>query len=279
MSGSRSRNPLDSFFDALEERLVHAPLWVGPCVATTIFVVFYSVIPFLLSYFDSKVIVLWQDVFRFAAWIFTFTALVAWVSAMVIGKRDNRRLNANTELASIRELSWQEFERLLAAAYRKKGFIVTMRGGPQGDGGVDLELQSAGAKTLVQCKRWKKWRVGAPILRELYGAMHAEGAVRGALVTCGRFTKPAQEFAEGKPIDLIDGEQLVELIQTVQGEAKASNPTPAAVTTPEQPASVPMCPTCGAAMVRRTARRGRHAGHDFWACPTFPKCRGKRAIA
>lgn len=33
------------------------------------------------------------------------------------------------------------------------------------------------------------------------------------------------------------------------------------------------CPKCGSPMVIRTAKKGPHAGKQFWACSTFPKCR------
>jgi len=36
------------------------------------------------------------------------------------------------------------------------------------------------------------------------------------------------------------------------------------------------CPQCGSSMVRRTARRGRGAGRQFWGCSRFPSCRGTR---
>jgi len=42
------------------------------------------------------------------------------------------------------------------------------------------------------------------------------------------------------------------------------------------PARAPACPVCGAAMVRRTARNGAHAGSQFWGCPQYPRCRGTR---
>jgi hypothetical protein len=37
--------------------------------------------------------------------------------------------------------------------------------------------------------------------------------------------------------------------------------------------SPPKCPTCGMAMVLRTAGRGPNAGKRFWGCSGFPKCR------
>lgn len=38
----------------------------------------------------------------------------------------------------------------------------------------------------------------------------------------------------------------------------------------------PSCPRCGSRMVRRTARKGRNRGGQFWGCSRFPACRGTR---
>lgn len=35
----------------------------------------------------------------------------------------------------------------------------------------------------------------------------------------------------------------------------------------------PSCPKCHAAMVKRKAAKGKHAGKRFWACANYPKCR------
>lgn len=37
------------------------------------------------------------------------------------------------------------------------------------------------------------------------------------------------------------------------------------------------CPKCGSSMVKRTARRGRNAGGQFWGCSRYPSCRGTRS--
>jgi hypothetical protein len=38
----------------------------------------------------------------------------------------------------------------------------------------------------------------------------------------------------------------------------------------------PACPKCGQPMALRTARRGRHAGAQFWGCQNYPDCSGTR---
>lgn len=46
---------------------------------------------------------------------------------------------------------------------------------------------------------------------------------------------------------------------------------------PEEPAE-PACPRCKGRMIRRTARRGQNAGHEFWGCSRFPACHGTREL-
>lgn len=47
---------------------------------------------------------------------------------------------------------------------------------------------------------------------------------------------------------------------------------------PTASASGRSCPQCGSSMVKRTARRGRNAGGQFWGCSRYPSCKGTRSI-
>jgi restriction system protein len=99
---------------------------------------------------------------------------------------------------------------------------------------------------------------------------HADEAI---IVTSGKFTAEAESFAQGKPIQLVDGSRLLQLIKQVQPSAPAPNvPVTAETDAP------PICPFCGKAMVIRTARRGQNAGNKFWGCPDYPGCRGTRDV-
>jgi len=85
-----------------------------------------------------------------------------------------------------------------------------------GDGGIDIIAYSNSpifsGKYVVQCKDWNG-SVGESVVRDLYGVMTAESANKGILVTTGAITRAAKKFAEGKPLELIDGHQLNELLQ------------------------------------------------------------------
>ncbi|MEO8346422.1 MAG: restriction endonuclease [Betaproteobacteria bacterium] len=175
-------------------------------------------------------------------------------------------------------MSWQEFEQLVAEAYRRQGYRVNVRGGAGADGGIDVELRAKDKTLVVQCKRWKTRTVGVNLVRELYGAMVGEEAHGAIFVTSGSFTPDAIDFARDKPITLIDGGGLVGLLKTVQGEAMSTaSDAPARAAVPIASANAEgeiTCPRCGNAMVKRMAKRGAGAGSEFWGCSRFPACRG-----
>jgi restriction system protein len=160
------------------------------------------------------------------------------------------------------ELSWREFEEMLAAAFRQEGYSVKVTGDSSADGGVDLLLRRDAEVTLVQAKHWRK-DVGVATVRELFGVMAAEKAARGIVVTSGYFSADAMAFAADLPIELIDGDRLLQRI----GSSRA---TSSKETSPEQNRS---CPACRAPMIIRTARKGTHPGAQFWGCSRFPGCR------
>ncbi len=41
---------------------------------------------------------------------------------------------------------------------------------------------------------------------------------------------------------------------------------------------LPACPLCGNPMVLRTARKGKHAGSQFWGCTAYPACKGTQPL-
>jgi restriction system protein len=169
---------------------------------------------------------------------------------------------------ALEDMSWSQFEVLVAETFRRKGFSVEQRGGNGPDGGVDLVLRLGSDAYLVQCKQWKAQQVGVKTVRELFGVMAAERAVGGFVVASGAFTEEARRFAEGRSIELLGTGELLSLISETADKIAAQPPA----------TSDPVCPSCGARMIRRTARRGSAEGSKFWGCSRYPTCKGTRAI-
>jgi restriction system protein len=203
-----------------------------------------------------------------------FFAVFACAS-FLFNQRNRRLVDEQTGLESLRKTSWKDFEYMVAEAYRRQGFQVEYSLSCGADGGVDLILLKDGKTSLVQCKQWKVFSVGAPVVREMFGLMTAEHADEIIIVTSGKFTREAIAFAEGKPIRLINGQSLLVLVQSVQTSHKDASPK---TETKTEPLSVPVCPTCGKPMVLRTAKRGRNIGSQFWGCSGYPTCKTIREL-
>jgi restriction system protein len=83
------------------------------------------------------------------------------------------------------------------------------------DGGVDYVAFDPrpifGGKVVIQAKRYKN-TVGVSAVRDLFGTMQNEGASKGILITTSGYCSASFQFAEGKPIELLTGANLLYLL-------------------------------------------------------------------
>ncbi|WP_367124318.1 restriction endonuclease [Streptomyces phytohabitans] len=106
------------------------------------------------------------------------------------------------------------FENLVAQLFEAMGMqaVTTQR---SNDGGVDVKaLDPApirGGQIVVQVKRYRN-TVPPTAVRDLYGTVQDAGANKGVLVTTSGFGPGSHAFANGKPLELIPGGQLVDLL-------------------------------------------------------------------
>ncbi|MEV7000587.1 restriction endonuclease [Streptomyces sp. NPDC093982] len=106
------------------------------------------------------------------------------------------------------------FESLVAELFRAMGMqaVTTER---SNDGGVDVDALDPtpirGGKIVVQVKRYRA-TVPPTAVRDLYGTVQDRGANKGVLVTTSAFGPGSHTFARGKPLELISGSELVDLL-------------------------------------------------------------------
>ncbi|TMK24342.1 MAG: hypothetical protein E6G64_17500 [Actinobacteria bacterium] len=188
-----------------------------------------------------------------------------WV---VLARRERFEMRRDHSMATLRELTPDRFEDWCAARFRDLGYEVKSVGG-QGDHGIDLIATKDGEKTAVQCRRFAKTRpVSEPQLRDLYGSMHAIGANRAVMVTTGRYTSSARDWARAKPIDLWGPDQL--------GKAAASTFSVTSGPAPELAPSLGRCPWSDSPLVVRT---NRATSEKFIGCSDYPACKYTRPLA
>ena len=132
-------------------------------------------------------------------------------------------INDSDNLAT---MDWQDFEHLIREMFHKEfsasGGEVKITQASR-DGGVDAVAFDPdpirGGKIVIQAKRYANV-VGVSAVRDLYGTTMNEGATKGILVTTSDYGPDAYEFARGKPLTLLNGANLLHLLEKHGHKAK-----------------------------------------------------------
>ena len=176
---------------------------------------------------------------------------------------DKRRWSA----LLLKQLEWRRFEELCVAYFEALGYQSSIARSATRTG-LDIRLIAAGernASLVVQCKAWDAYRVGIKAARELRSAMDA-GLAEGVLLTAGRFTPEAADYARKQNIRLIDGAELLAAIAALAPE-KALALLKFAT---EGDFLTPTCPSCSLKMI---ARKSTKEGRKSWGCRNYPRCK------
>ncbi len=127
-----------------------------------------------------------------------------------------------TLMATLLDMPPDAFERLCQRLLRESGFIQVEVTGRSGDGGIDGHgvVRVGGLLSFpvtFQCKRYRN-PVSSSVVRDFRGAMVGR-ADKGLIITTGSFTRDADREATrdgAPPIDLIDGEQLMDKLKDLE---------------------------------------------------------------
>ena len=132
-------------------------------------------------------------------------------------------LDDRTNLAA---MDWLDFENLIRELFEQ---VFSKNGGEvkitqaSRDGGVDAVAFDPdpirGGKIIIQAKRYTNV-VGVSAVRDLFGTVHNEGAIKGILVTTATYGPDAYEFAKDKPLTLLSGGELLSLLADYGHRAK-----------------------------------------------------------
>ena len=135
---------------------------------------------------------------------------------LIAGKNVSEKLEDEANLAA---MPWEDFEHLVAQLFEwefaKSGVEVRVTRASR-DRGVDAILFDPdplrGGKYVLQAKRYTR-TVDVSAVRDLYGTVMNEGANRGILIATSSYGPDSYEFAKDKPISLVDGPNLLLMLQ------------------------------------------------------------------
>ena len=141
-----------------------------------------------------------------------------------LNREDKRFVQAHSVVetldnsSNLAAMDWEDFEHLIRQLFEEEfstgGAEVKITQASR-DGGVDAVIFDPdpirGGKIVVQAKRYTN-TVSVSAVRDLFGTIHNEGANKGILVTTADYGPDAYEFAKGKPITLMSGNELLYLL-------------------------------------------------------------------
>lgn len=155
------------------------------------------------------------------------------IAPLVKIEKDDRRFVSSYDVAddldhseNIAAMDWEDFEHLIREIFEKEfshtgGEVKVTRASR--DGGIDAVIFDPdplrGGKIVVQAKRYTN-TVGVAAVRELYGTLVNEGANKGILVTTSDYGPDAYQFIRDKPLTLLNGANLLHLLQKHGHEAR-----------------------------------------------------------
>jgi HJR/Mrr/RecB family endonuclease len=170
--------------------------------------------------------------------------------------------NIQTPSEQLRKMDWFQFEKLIELIYRDRGYLVKRLGGANPDGGVDLIVESATEKFVVQCKHWKKWQVGVRQIREFLGTLADSKIQNGIYVTLTGYSGDAKALADKHGIKILDESDVMKMLE--ESEIKYSHEVSELLSDSRK-----FCPKCEKELVLRTAKQ---TGNQFWGCSSYPRC-------
>ncbi len=151
---------------------------------------------------------------------------------VAISREDSRFVEAHgvahliDDSVNIAAMDWMEFEHLIREVFEKEfsttgGEVKITRASR--DRGVDAIAFDPdpirGGKIVIQAKRYTN-SVDVAAVRDLYGTVVNEGATKGILVTTSDYGPDSYEFSKDKPLTLLNGANLLHLLEKHGHRAK-----------------------------------------------------------
>ncbi|GAA0889310.1 restriction endonuclease [Rhodanobacter soli] len=212
------------------EQIAAMPWWLGILIGLIGYVAIRHGIGWYLASFDNPVLhglgnVATSGIYAPLAWMLLIGCWLAALASFLGRGRRRQLLDNQTGIDSLRQMNWRQFEQLTGEAFHRQGYAIEETGLGGADGGIDLILHKNSQTTLVQCKQWQNRQVGVKVVREMYGLLVHHQAAAVKIVALGDYTPDAHRFAQGKPIELIHGGELIATVRKLQtGKARATHP-------------------------------------------------------
>ena len=146
-------------------------------------------------------------------WLFFLTGFGLLAFVFLREVRRQRLLHilsqAGQNAAQVLEMSIVRFEDLAVELYRSLGYRVRRLGSRSRMGGDILLCRDEDGTWLVQCRGWHG-PVNEEAVQQFWDEVQRRQADGGILITTGVFTRQARQWAEGKRLSLMEGNEFLQ---------------------------------------------------------------------
>lgn len=157
-------------------------------------------------------------------WAFILIAVIGMVTVRQIHFRNKKikeagmrrlELERQGKLDDLMKMNWREFEAYVCELFNQLGFEANLTKST-GDGGKDILIYKENFFAVAECKRYgPKTKVSRPDIQKFHSAMIGCKAEKGYYITTSEFTNHAISYVLDKPITLINGIKLINIVQDV----------------------------------------------------------------
>lgn len=141
----------------------------------------------------------------------------------MIAEERRRKLERQAKLEVLIKMGSREFEEYICDLFIEIGFDAILT--PQTrDGGKDLMIYKDDLFAVVECKKYNHTnKVSVTSIRNFHSVIMDSKADKGLFITTSEFTGPAMSYAIDKPIILMNGENLIKIIQGATNEIQSTD--------------------------------------------------------
>lgn len=202
--------------------LTQVPWWVYVTISAS----FYLVLNYLVPYFEAQGVLFNETELSLSPVLAPVVALALLAPASFSLLKCNKKKKLHElreEIKLIQEVSWDQFKEMVAEAYKRSGYMFLGNGPFSSDPAVDLFMRKGANIYIIQCRYWRNRKLGIREVKKFQAILQKKQAVGGFLLTTGIFTREARHYCLSRPINLVDGIALVDLLGFSKTEATSDS--------------------------------------------------------
>lgn len=166
----------------------------------------------IVSWFSTLSIVSWYFIVLTVVGLLVIKRHLNKQKKLKVAEQRRLELERHGNLNNLKRMLPLDFEHFVCELLKQFGYDAHVTKAT-GDGGKDIMIYKNNYFAVAECKRYNRNKVTRPDIQKFHSAIIDCKAERGYFITTSDFTNQAISYVLDKPIKLINGIQLIHLIE------------------------------------------------------------------